>query len=461
MITTLTRRVFPLLGLAALMVGFMWQQRVPPAHGDMWFHLRLGQEFLDGWSPRDPGHLAPFDSADWTPTQWLTQVAMAWGVERGGVTTVVWATGVVVVVIIASVYLTCRRVAAPLPATLAVTLGIVAASPGFSARPQMLSYLFVVVTLAAWLASSRDGRPRYWLLAIAWVWPMCHGLWPVGLSISVGMLAGIALERRFPPRVLVRLGLVVAGSVVASALTPVGLEAYRSLLVVGTRTEYFAEWGAPVFTSPTGAILAFMLVVVVISGLRRDALPWTDVVVVALAIAWSLYSLRTTVVGSLLLTPVLAATLARLVPAGDPVGRAERVSLGAMTLASCGILAVMLGIRPSPVVPRWVDARLDEMPPATRILNDWDTGSYFIYRHSDLAWAMHGYGDVFTDAEIRRNFDLVRLNPGWKTEVRNMDVDMALVDPGSPLGYALQEVEGWTVEQSDERFALLTPPSGD
>ena len=72
---------------------------------------------------------------------------------------------------------------------------------------------------------------------------------------------------------------------------------------------------------------------------------------------------------------------------------------------------------------------------------------------------MHGYGDVFTDAEIRRNFDLVRLNPGWEAELRDLDVDVALVDPGSPLGYALQEVEGWKVEQSDENFVLLTPPS--
>ena len=245
MITVLTRRVIPFLGLAALMVGFMWQQRVPPAHGDMWFHLRLGREFLDGWSVHHPGHLGPFDSADWVPTQWLTQVAMAWGVAHGGVTTVVWATGVVVVVLIASVYLRCRQVAAPLPATLAVTLGILAASPGFSARPQMLSYLFLIGTQAAWHASARDGRPRYWLLAVAWVWPMSHGLWPVGLAISVGMLAGIALERRFAPAVLARLGLVVVGSFAASALTPIGLESYRSLLVVGTRTEFFAEWGAP------------------------------------------------------------------------------------------------------------------------------------------------------------------------------------------------------------------------
>ena len=462
MITTLTRRVVPMLGLATLMVALVWQQRLPPAHSDMWFHLRLGREFLDGWSVAHPGHLSPFDSAEWTPTQWLTQMGMAWSAGKAGATSVVWAAGALIVVVIASVYLACRQMAAALPATLAVTLGIVAASPGFSPRPQMLSYLFVVLTLGAWMASSRDGRPRYWLLLIAWLWPMCHGLWPVGLSISSGMLLGIALERRFQGTALVRMALVVAGSFVVSGLTPIGLDSYRSLFVAGTRTQYFAEWGAPVFTSPTGAALALMIVLVVAGLARRDPVPWTEVCVVLLALAWSLYSLRTTVVGGLLLAPVLAAVLGRLVPPGDPVTRMERLNLVAVAVGSCAIMAVALGLRaPAPVVPPWLDARLDRLPPGTRILNDWDTGSYFIYRHPDLAWSMHGYGDVFTDAEIRRNFDLLRLSPGWDVKLRDMDTEVAVVDPSSPLGYALMEVEDWTVEQSDDSYALLTSPRDD
>ncbi len=459
MTTTLTRRVVPLLAVGALMLGFGWEQRVPSADADLWFHLRLGDEFLNGWSVPHPGHLGAFDSAEWTPTQWLTQAAMAWGADRGGPPSVVWATGVVIVALIAATYVTCRGVAAPLPATLAVTLGFFAASPGLSARPQVLSYLFVVATLAAWLGSARDGRPRYWLVAIAWVWPMCHGLWPVGISISVAALAAIALDRRFPPRTLARLGAVVVASLVVSALTPTGLDAYRSLMIVGTRTQYFAEWGAPVFTSPSGAVLGFMLVVVVVGGFRQQPVSWVNVAMVVLAVAWSLYSLRTTVVGSLLLTPVLAATLGRFVPWTGPVRRAEGLAVLAMGLVATGILGAHLHAQtPSPVVPRWVDARLDALPDAARVLNEWDDGSYFVYRHPDLTWAMHGYGDVFTDSEIKRNFDLMHLNAGWETRLRDLEVDVALLDPDSPLGYVLEHVEGWDVLQSDDHFALMVPP---
>jgi hypothetical protein len=459
MITAVIRRVVPLLGLGVLMLGFGWQQRLPPAQSDLWFHLRLGQEFLNGWSVRSPGHLGQLDSAEWTPTQWLTQVAMAWATERGGPVSVVWATCVLIIVLIVCTYVTCRGVAAPLPATLAVALGIFAASPGLSARPQMVSYVFMMATLAAWLGSARDGRPRYWVVAVAWVWPMCHGLWPVGLSISVAVVTALALQRRFPPRTLVPLGLVVVASFAVSALTPIGLDAYRSLFVVGTRTEYFAEWGAPEFTSRSGAVLGLMLVVVVAAGFRRQPVPWVDVAIVVLALAWSLYSLRTTVVGSLLLTPALATALGRLTPSPGPVQRSEGLALLVIGLGSAVALAGHLHTQPSaPVVPRWVDARLEAMPPATRVLNDWDTGSYFVYRHPELAWAMHGYGDVFTDTEIKRNFDLEELNPGWEEELRDLDVGIALLDPESPLGYMLQHVQGWDVLQSDDRFALMVPP---
>lgn len=459
MINTLSRRVIPLVGVAAVMLGFGWQQSVPSPQGDLWFHLRLGEQFLNGWSVRHPGHLGPFDSAEWVPTQWLTQVAMAWGADRAGPEVVVWATVVLLVALVALTYTTCRRVAAPIPATLALTLGVFAASPGFSARPQMLSYLFMMATLAGWLGAVRDGRPRYWLLAIAWVWPMCHGLWPVGLSISIASLAAMSLEHRLPRGAVAQSALVVVASFVVSALTPIGLDAYRSLLVVGMRTEYFAEWGAPDFTSPTGAVLGFMLLVVVVGGFRQRPVPWMNVALVVLATAWSLYSLRTTVIGSLLLTPVLAGALSQFVPTVGPVKRPERWAVLALSAGVCAVIAVHVSIPPStPVVPRWVDARLDDMPVATRVLNDWDTGSYFLYRHPHLSWAMHGYGDVFTDAEIKRNFDLMHLNPGWRTELRKLQVDVALVDPGSSLGYVLEQVEGWDVLQADDEFALMVPP---
>ena len=59
-------------------------QFMPHVRNDTWFHLRFGREFLEGWSLRNPGHLGVFDTADWIPTQWLSQMGMAWLEYHGG-----------------------------------------------------------------------------------------------------------------------------------------------------------------------------------------------------------------------------------------------------------------------------------------------------------------------------------------------------------------------------------------
>ena len=70
---------------------------------------------------------------------------------------------------------------------------------------------------------------------------------------------------------------------------------------------------------------------------------------------------------------------------------------------------------------------------------------------------MHGYGDVFTDDEIKRNKDIMVLNPGWDRDVELLDVDAALVHTDSPLGYALTQDTRWTVVEEDGDFVFLVP----
>ena len=69
MITTLVRRVLPIAVIAVLLGALVRAQARPPLAADGYFHLRMGHELLGGWSIRNPGHLGPFDTADWVPTQ--------------------------------------------------------------------------------------------------------------------------------------------------------------------------------------------------------------------------------------------------------------------------------------------------------------------------------------------------------------------------------------------------------
>lgn len=460
MISVLVRRVIPLLGLGIVLGSIVRNQHVPLASADAWFHLRFGREFLAGWSLRDPGHLGVYDTAEWVPTQWLPQEGMAWTEERFGIAGLMWVTGVLIMLIAVVLYASCRGLSSPLPAAIATSLGLMAASPGLSARPQLFSYLFIVLTTSAWLATARDGKPRYWVLLLAWLWPMLHGMWPVGLSISLVCVIALALQGDLSRRALIKLMSIPVLSAVVSVVNPIGPAVVHSLLDVGLRSQYFAEWGPPDFTDPAAAVLALMLALVILIAMRTAPTNWVHAALIVLALAWGLYSLRTTPVSALILAPLVGAALQNLVPDAGRMIRSERAAVASFFVLGCVALLAVADHRESEsVIPRWVNMRLDALPEGANVLNDWSSGSYVLFRHDDLDLVMHGYGDVFTDDELKRNADLVRLEPGWADIVADLDADAALVDPDSPLGAALADQLGWRTIESDEDYALLSPPS--
>ena len=459
MTTTLVRRVVPVMVVAALFGVLVRMQVRPPLSGDGYFHIRLGHELLSGWSVSDPGHLGPFDTADWLPTQWLSQIVMAAVDQAAGLAGVIWVFGLLVLLLALTIYLSCRRQSAPLTAALATVLACSAASPGLSARPQVTSYLLVVVVTTAWLATLRDGQPRWWLIGVAWLWAPLHGMWPISILVGVAAVVGLALERERSFREIGRLAAIPLASAAVVLLTPVGSGIYESVVVVSSRTDYFAEWGPTDFTKPYALALLGSLGIVLLVGVRLRQLSWGELAVTGLALALAVSSARMTPVAAVMLAPLVASALQTFVPDSPGVTRREAVALGAVLVtAALALIPVASARAKDPVAPSWVDSRLDSLPSGTRVLNDWDTGAYFLWRHPQLALVMHGYGDVFTDEELERNIDILRLRPGWDNEVQGLDVDVALVNPDTPLGYALMHTAGWDVVQSDTDFALLTAP---
>ncbi|QIK76899.1 hypothetical protein [Nocardioides piscis] len=458
MITTLVRRVLPIVSLAVLLGALVRNQSRPPLSGDGYFHLRMGRELLDGWSIADPGNLGPFDTADWVSTQWLAQLAMAGVEDLAGLAGVMWAAGFLVLCLALATFVCCRLVSAPLPAAFATILVCSAASPGLSARPQVFSYLFVLVVTVAWLRTMRDLEPRWWLVLVAWVWAPLHGMWPLAGVIGVVAIVGILLDGRADRDRILRLVLIPVLSSVIVLATPLGLRVYGSLFAVGSRAEYFAEWGPPDFGEPYAIALLGMFAIVLLVALKRRPLPWGEVLVIGMAAALAVSSARTTTVAAVMLAPLLAGALQQFVPRAPGIERREAAAL-ALVLAACAVILVPVvqSRAEADVAPAWLDRRLDAQPAGTKVLNDWDTGAYFLWRHPQLALVMHGYGDVFTNDELRRNTDILRLNPGWDDEVRSLDADLALVDPDTSLGYALTNDPGWRVVEADDEFALLAP----
>ncbi len=453
-----------IVALVVLLVSFALIVRhdaMRLSNSDTYFHLRFGHEFLQGhWSLSDPGSVTTFGTNDWVPTQWLPQVVMAQLESWFGLAGVAWLAGLLHLTLAVTLWFVARRFASPMIAMLVVGLALLAASPGLSMRPQVISYLCVALTAGAWLATREDRKARWWLVPVTWVWAMSHGMWPIGILISLVALVGIALDRCATRREWLRLAAVPLLSALAAALTPVGPKLYPAVLLVNSRGKYFSEWQPPRFTSAYALVFLVLAGLLLVRLLRRGSpTSWTEILLLGLAGGWALYTGRTVMIAAMMLVPLAAKALQEMLGERDPVTGRER----AVVLGGAGVCLVVLAVlvpqtadRP-PDDPDWY-ATLDDLPTGTVVLNDWGEGGYLMWRFPHLDLVMNGYGDIFTDAELERNFRMDATNAGWLESVVDTGARYALLAPGSRLAYDLTRLEGWTTLESGSDLVLLEAP---
>lgn len=454
------RIVVPLLLIVGALVSMTGNAAIPLSNFDTYFHLRFGHEFWAGWSLRDPGSVSTLGTNDWVPTQWLPQMVIARLEDWFGLPGVAWFSGLQQVALCLTFYLCARRWADPLVAAPVTIVALLVSSPGLSMRPQVISYLLVAVTAAAWASSARDGRARWWLIPMTWVWAMYHGMWPVGLVIGAVSLVGIALDRAATRRQWLAHLMVVLGAAAAAALTPVGPRLYPAVLLVNSRSRFFGEWQAPEISDINFLILLALLAIVAICMFKRTRNSWLDIGTLLLAGGFGIYSGRTVVVAGALLVPLAASVLQGLLGPRSEPDRPERWVVGVATVAClAGLAAVVPHTSDEPPdQPAWVDVALADLPSDAIVLNDWGWGGYLIWRYPDVDFVMNGYGDIFTESELQRNYDIGRMSPGWDNLVRGTGAEFALVPPNSALAYGLRETEGWRVVHHSADIELLEKP---
>ena len=455
-------RALPTLVLVGTVTALVLAAALPLSNTDTYFHLRFGHEFLAGWSLRDPGTVSTFATAHWVPTQWLPEIVMAKVEDSFGLAGVAWLSGLQILALAATLYLVSRHWGSRLVVSLLVMTALSASYLSLSMRPQVLSYILLVLTVGAWLRTRDDGRLRWWLIPLTWVWAMVHGMWPIGIGIGVLALVGMTLDRDLSRRQLTRGLAIPALSAVAAACTPVGPELYVQLVRVQERARFFSEWRRPDPISFSWIVLAVLLVVAVVTLLRTRPVRRLDAMLVALCVLCSVWSWRTVPVSALLLVPTIAMLSGRRAPHPAPPDRVERMLVLGGTAVALVVLAVAVPFTSDqpPAQPAWLDPSLSSLPAGTKVVSAWDQGGYLMWRYPQLDVLMHGYGDTFTVDELQSSTDIQELAPGWEDELRRTGSTIAVLRPKSDLGDALVHQEHWTVLHQSASMEELQAPAG-
>lgn len=445
--------------LAGILVSLFFNVAHRLTNTDTYFHLRFGHEFLAGWSLRHPGSVSTFATADWVPTQWLSEVVMAKTEDWFGLAGVAWLSGLLQVLLFLGVYAAARRRAEAVVALSVTAVALLAMQGGLSMRPQVASYLLAALVVAAWLRTLEDHRVRWWLVPLVWLWAMLHGMWPVALMVGALATLGLLLDRT-PWRVVVRAAAVTLACAVGAAVTPVGPELYRAVVDVGDRQSYFAEWLPPDWLSWPSGFFALLLAATVVGLAARRRNTWTEMLLIVLAGVFAAYSVRTVALGAAMLAPLAAAPVQALLGPRPSVGRRELRAVVGGAVALLAALAVAVPSTSADPLPEpaWVDPALRALPAGTKVLDDWNLGGYFMWRYPRLDLVMHGYGDTFTTAELDRNHQLLWAEPGWDTELRRTGARIAVVRTGTTLALALRVQLGWRVVHSSDTLEMLRAP---
>lgn len=454
-----SRWVAPVVTVLAVLVVARLGLR-PVLDPDAWWHLKAGEYLLNGgpFVGKDPW--SSFSTKPFILTQWLPDIVASQVHALFGWPGVAWLRCAAVLGVLAAVFWSTRRVADTLPAILAALGAVIGALGALSERPQVVSFIFLAVTVGAWWATAADLRARWWLVPMTWLWANSHGLWSIGLTVGCAVIVGLALDRRLSRPAFLKLSGVVAGSLVATSLTPVGPRLLVTPFeVAATAGPLVDEWQPSSARDFTTATVLVMLAVVVVVALRsRARKPWWQIALTAMAFGYTLLMVRTVAVGAVIAAPLLAEALQQL--RESPCARPGKRGNWGIALLFIGVIAVAVPLAPilagTPVgVPTKLSAALKALPAGSVILDEQRQSGWLLYTQPQLRLAIDLRSEVFDASYIRSYSDALAAKPGWDQFVKESGASAALVPDDTPIVEALTRRLGWVIAARGDRYVLL------
>ena len=427
---------------------------------DIWWHLKAGQYVLNGGSFSGADPWVPFATRPFVLTQWLPEVVAQKVYQLAGLPGVAWLRCAAMLVLLGTLLWACRRVADSAPALMAALAAMLGAGASLTERPQLVSFILLAVTLAAWWRSAEDLRPRWWLIPLTWVWACSHGLWPVGIAIGGVVILGLAVDRRLDRRTGLRLMLVPALSLVAAALTPVGPRLIMSSFDVSAAAGPFVqEWQPTPASNPFALITLAMIAVVLLSWVRSRIVPPTwQIALAGVAFVATLVMFRTIAVGAVIAAPLFASVLQqqRSRPPKALTRQTAFTWLGLSLTAALIAMPTAGAMAQKPFgVPDRLRPQLAALPARTVVLDQFAISGWLLWAEPQLIPVADLRSEVYSSEYLTAYRNNESVGPGWQSFITRTGATVALLSKDSALADALQQALHWRVTGRDNGYVLL------
>ena len=445
---------------------------------DTWWHLKYGETILQS------GHWPTVDTWSFTVLG-MPRIAYEWGGEvltalayrlgglRGMDVLLITLTSILTLLVYYFAWLRCRNSKAAFFGTF---LLLPVAALCFTLRPQLIGYIFLVITLIL-LERFRLGEQKaLWALPLIFLlWINTHGSFTLGfmvlglywLSGLVSFNSGGLDAVRWRPEQRLHLEVVGLLSVAVLPLTPYGTRLAAVPLNVATSLPLnFAdiiEW-QPLTTDFWQAKLLLVLLfgfIVAQVGFRLHY-RLEEFALLLIVLYATFVHFRFAILFAIVFAPLAASLFVRWAPTYDP--RQDKYALNA-ALTFLAIAAFVWFLPSETTLEKNVSSDypvqavryIQENPIPGRMFNNYNFGGYLI-------WAMapqhkvfiDGRGDIYEHAGVFSDYATVtQLMPDAMAVLKSYRIHSCLVLKDEPLAALLSSQPNWKKVYADEHTAIF------
>jgi len=474
---------FPGMLGALLVGGVFWSGRVFKVDPDLWWHIKIGDTILatHRFPTVDPYSFTVLGQP-WIAYEWLGEVLFSWVYRMGGLRgldALLVMLGSAVV--IALYYLGTLRSGNSKAGFVAATVLLILATVSFSMRPQMLGYLFLILTLIA-LEKFRQGKSlALWFLPLIFLaWVNTHGSFIIGMgAIALYYICGLKKFELgdiecvpWTARERTQLSFAFMLCLIALTITPYGvrLAAYPFDMAFSQpiNVANIQEWQPMPFNILGGKLfLALLLAFMLFQATRR--IKWRAEELALFLFGLTMACLHVRFI--LLFVPFFVPLLARMVaPWMDRYdANKDKYLLNAVLMALVAIAIVHyaptrqnLEQKVALDYPIGAVAYLRDHPTPGPMYNTYGFGGYLLWTMApQQRLFIDGRGDLYEHGGVLLDYMHISLiKPGALEILRNYGVQSCLIERDEVLGVLLAASGDWEKVYSDNVSTLFVRKSG-
>lgn len=470
-----------------------------PGDPDMGWHLKNGEYLINNHFafPEVDQYSYTMPNFPVIMHEWLTDVMMYFFYNNFGL---VGLTIIFSLISLAAFYIAVRSFKSTLSYQLvACLLGIIAALPIISIRPQMITLLGLAIIIYIINKYQQDQGTKliYYLPLIFLFWVNLHGGFSIGLFFIFLFLAiellkilikKINQKRRILPLMisnykvykikdLLKLGAIFLAAILATYINPYGLKIYYEVFttIFDTYAKAFInEWAPLNISNPMShrfVIYAFLYAILLLIGYKRINFNYFIISVVFFIISVSSWRhlpffllisapywvyLIENLVGKILLNLFKQQWLIVVLLLALVVLINQKMLPLIKVINSPELIAAVFGY------PYQAVKFLNENSIGERIFNDYNWGGYLIWQHPQkkvfIDGRMASWRQILPNGksqEILKEFQIIRnAETGWEEYLNAYQADHALIYSDTLLARTLEK-NGWQIVYRDNLATIL------